>query len=331
MLFRSTSLDFSLLDDPKIVSRRIVAPDNNNLYIGTENLDANRYWDGDIAEIIVFDTILTDTNRTNVFQYIRDKYAPPVNLGSDIVVPYGYCDTIIVAETRFVDYLWSTGSTNDTIIVNKPGTYSVTVTDIFGFTSTDAINVIYPGNLSPFNDTTICSGDTLNWATGLDTLGYSFLWSNGSTASQIAINIADSYYVQITDTTSPASCIFQTDTLAIVIDTFPDYAGLGSDTGLCKGNTIGLATGSNETVSYIWSTSSTDTFITIDSTSTYSVTVTNQRSCKAYDTIAVTVIGIAPTVSFNFDSIFILMRFIFCMLIKIDANCYDYQKKAYSD
>ena len=103
----------------------------SDITIGTRmNIEYAKY---DLYEIIIYDTALTDTQRTNVEQYLRYKYAPPVNLGYDININYGFADTVINAGERFTDYVWSTGVSGQvSTTVNQSGIYSVTVTDIFG-------------------------------------------------------------------------------------------------------------------------------------------------------------------------------------------------------
>ena len=99
------------------------------------------------------------------------------------MVNYGFCPITIAAKKDwFTSYAWNTGETIDSISTNADGLHTVTVTDIFGYVSSDTINVFYSGNLSPFpQNKTICYGDTLVWNTQLNKTGYSFLWQDNST------------------------------------------------------------------------------------------------------------------------------------------------------
>lgn len=260
-----------------------------------------RYYNGDIAEIIIYDTTLTTTQRQQVEKYLSDKYAPPVNLGADITVNYGFCPVKINAHKDwFISYLWNTGATTDSISVTNSGTYSVTVTNIFGYTSSDTISVTFPGNLSPFPDTTICYGNTLVWNTQLDTLGYDFLWQDSSTDSVLLITQAGQYSVTVTDS---FGCIWNSNTINISIDSFPITASLGSDKAICSGENIFLASGASQATSYTWSTGATTSSIIVAPTAagtyTFSVLVTNSNGCSAEDTISVTVKGFIPVVNFS--------------------------------
>ena len=66
--------------------------------------------------------------------------SPTVNLGPDVTIVSGGSATLD-AGAGFSSYLWSDGSTNQTLVVNAPGTYSVTVTGANGCTGTDSIDV----------------------------------------------------------------------------------------------------------------------------------------------------------------------------------------------
>ena len=140
------------------------------------------YFNGEIAEIIVFDNV-DSTLKNQVHDYLFSKYTPTqVSLGPDIHIPYGFCDTTITTAYNpdFISYLWNTGETNSVIHINSSGHYSVTVTNIFGGTSSDDINVYFP-EVFQIHDTTICVGDTIYWNTGLSSEDYTFQWFMDST------------------------------------------------------------------------------------------------------------------------------------------------------
>ena len=45
--------------------------------VGTDETSAAaRHWDGDIAEIIAYDTVLSDADRVSVQNYLQAKYFP---------------------------------------------------------------------------------------------------------------------------------------------------------------------------------------------------------------------------------------------------------------
>ena len=260
------------------------------------------FWNGDIAEIIVYRTQLTPSQRQQVEQYLSDKYAPPVNLGADTIISYGFCPLKINAHKDwFTSYQWSTGSTIDSISINNNGSFSVNVTNIFGYTSSDTIKVSYPFNQIA-NNNILCYSDTLKWDTQLDKAGYDFLWQDNSTDSVFTITQAGQYYVTVTDTIG-AGCSFKSDTINVTVDSFPITTSLGPDTSLCSGASIGLVSGASQATSYVWSTGATTSSIIVTSSGTYSVTVQNGNGCIAKDTINVNVKGIKPTPDFIAPSV----------------------------
>ncbi len=87
---------------------------------------------------------------------IAEVQVPPaIYLGNDTIIPSG--ETLTLSPgTQFSEYLWSTGATTATIAVTQTGTYSVTVSDVYGCSANDEIHVTVgygslEGNLSYFN------------------------------------------------------------------------------------------------------------------------------------------------------------------------------------
>ncbi len=255
---------------------------------------------GDIAEIIIYDRPLSFEERYHIENYLRFRYFPDtyqteINLPDSLLIPYGFCDTTIDAGARFTNFLWNTGDTTQTITVNQSGQYSVTVTDIFGFQSEDSIMVYY-NEPDIINDTTICLGDSILWNTNLNH-DYNFLWSTLSNDSVLAIHDAGSYFVQITDS---FGCSFYSDTIVVSVDSFPQNASLGADTTLCAGNSISLVEGNGE--SFLWSTGDTTNSITINNNGQYWLIATDSTGCVAYDTINITIQGLAPVPAFSYNT-----------------------------
>ena len=276
---------------------------NTNYIIG--NSAEFQYLKGNIAEIILYTNALSDIERKAVENYLYQKYAPQVNLGPDINIAYGFCDTVIKAGNYFTSYHWSNSATTPSIIVNKSGTYAVTVTDVFGFSSSDSIKVTYPYNPAPANVHSLCFGDTLLWQTGLGQ-GYNITWNDNSHSKYKKIFQPGSYFYTATDTNSP-HCSYHSETVNISsIDSLSYYMTLGNDTSLCAGNQLGVHLGNyhpSGALNYHWSTNETTDKITITNTGLYSVTVSNNNLCSVTDSIFITISGIMPIVSFSADTI----------------------------
>jgi PKD repeat protein len=253
----------------------------------------------DIAEVLIYDRNLTINERLQVETYLANKYAgPSVNLGPDITIPYGFCDTTLIAGGSFTSYLWSTGETTQTKNVDTSGSYSVTATDIFGFTSSDTVTVTYPQiNL---HDTLFCSGSNVLLSTGLSG-SYTFLWSDGQSTPTDTVIIPGTYYVTVTD---DSSCTAISNIISVTEDDFPHTAGLGNNDSLCVGNLIGLVAPVPlpPISSYNWSTLETTSTIAVGYPGgDYSLTVTDANGCIARDTINIYISGTAPTVNFTYS------------------------------
>ncbi|MBN2777451.1 MAG: T9SS type A sorting domain-containing protein [Bacteroidales bacterium] len=269
-----------------------------SLQIGGAISNTARYWKGNIPELIVFDTIINDTLLQQYYQYLRHKYSPPVNLLYDIRIPYGFCDTAITTAYKpwFTSYEWSTGATDSIIHVNKPGVYSVTVTDIFGFESSDDIRVFYP-EVNDFADTIVCFGNSVVW--DADIIGdYTYAWYGSSeTTQQINIDSQGDYAIIVNDT---LGCQYLSDTINFSFDNYEFTSSVGpADTTLCAGNRLMLVANADQTVTWEWSTGASNPEIVLSTTGEYSVTTTNWRGCQAVDTINVTINGTVPEPNFE--------------------------------
>jgi hypothetical protein len=142
---------------------------------------------------------------------------PVITLGPDIILLAGQ-DTVLSATGTGSVYLWSTGATTSTILVNAAGTYSVTVVNTGGCSATDAVQVsITTGTPSPEDDFTIivapnptsgilhitCTGSATTSVKLVDNLGRILTTDNASVAAgvQRTLNLATlppgMYYVWI--------------------------------------------------------------------------------------------------------------------------------------
>ena len=279
----------------RINARKSPASVQNNLQFGRDRAQTARHWKGDIAEIIIYDSPLNSTQRLQVQQYLSNKFSPPVNLGPDIFATSICPLTLRAKKDWFVSYSWNTGANTDSISVTKNGTYIVTVTDIFGRISTDTVNVNFPfQQLTGPNS--FCFGDSIIWNTQLSSSMYTFQWNDFSNDSLLIIANQGNYYVHVTEI--PTSCQLFSDTVAVLVDTFPLIASLGPDTTLCAGNGIALVHGQNQATSYLWSDLSTGSSLIINTTGVYYVDVLNANGCLATDTISVLITGLAPSVDF---------------------------------
>jgi predicted secreted protein len=142
-------------------------------------------------------------------------------------------NTTLDAGAGYAAYNWNTAATTQTLFVNAPNTYTVTVTDNNGCIGTDAVTVIQTTQLSPniVGNPVICSGAsaTLDAEAGYNT----YAWNTGATSQTIAATTAGSYTVTVTDATGCSG----TDNIAVTVNTNPTPQITGDD-AVCAGRNI---------------------------------------------------------------------------------------------
>jgi PKD repeat protein len=281
-------------------ANNVTSTHNENGFVLGCISEGNHHFNGEFVELIIYNKVLNENERYFVENYLRYRYFPdlyqvPVDLGPDIYVNYGFCDTSITAPAGYNSYLWNTGETTQQIVNINQGTYWVEVTDAFNHKTRDTIQVLYPTFEFPEKQL-ICAYDSMLWNLNLG-VDYQYLWNDGRTTEQIYISQNNDYWVTITDS---LGCSVVSDVISFFIDSFPNTNLFPSDTNFCSGNF--LTTDSNYN-SYLWSTSQTTSSIIINNSDNYSVTVTNENGCQAMDTIFVHVVGEAPTPLFSADTV----------------------------
>jgi PKD repeat protein len=256
-----------------------------------------RHISADIAEIIIYDTLLSNSQTQLIENYLREKYTPPVDLG---LLYQLACDTSITLTLPdyFPQILWSTGETTQSITVSEVDTLTVQVTDIFGFQSSDTVILQAfrpPFIINTISDSLSC-GFSVPWSTGLDTSNYSHIWPNSNTDSLLTITASGQYWLTVTDT---FGCSKISDTITVMIDSLSIQTSLGTDKTVCKGSNIGLTIENSLDLTYLWSTGDTIPQTVIDSAGVYTIEVTNSNNCVGRDTIIIDTNGIAPNVNFT--------------------------------
>ncbi len=198
-------------------------------------------------------------------------------------------------------FLWSTTATTATITNLGAGTYTVTVTDNNGCTSTDVriLNEPTPVDISIASQTNVsCIGGndgtiTANAATG-GTPGYTYLWSNGGTTLTINNLVAGTYTVTATDIngctdTAQATITEPATGVSISINSVTNVDCNGNSTGSITAN---AATGGASPYTYLWSNGGTNLTNSNLAAGTYTITVTDANGCT--DTASATITEPSP-------------------------------------
>ena len=138
---------------------------------------------------------------------------PFVNLGPDLTTCAGY---VLDAGNPGDSYLWSNGATTQSIEVSSTGFYSVTVTDGFGFTGTDGINItaIPSPTVELGPDQEVCDSVVLDAANPLA----SHSWNTGEITPSIVATASGTYSVLVTN----ASGCFAQDSVTVLVKRKPE-------------------------------------------------------------------------------------------------------------
>jgi hypothetical protein len=229
-----------------------------------------------------------------VYEQIYIEPAPTFSLGADTTLYWG--DSLLLHTIPHqTSYQWQNGSTDSTLWINAPGTYTATVTGSNGCSSIDTIQVNFVPlcsttvNLGP--DTTICHGSTLLLDAGT---GFNqYMWSIGSNGQSIIASTSGMYSIVALDTNLCAGL----DTIQVLL--MPAFT-LGPDTVKCQGSTVTLTTGINYW-GHQWSTGDSTPTIVVAAQGIYSVQVTDSLGCVITDQIQISDLQFPP-VSLGPDS-----------------------------
>ncbi len=208
----------------------------------------------------------------------------------------GAIDLTASGGTQPYSFLWSTGSTLEDLSGISAGTYTVTITDINGCTSSVTATIQQPAgalasSVSATQQVSCHSGanGAANLTVNGGTLPYTYTWSNGDTTEDISGLSAGTYTVTILDVngcnsmatvtiTQPAAAL---NASAAVTQQVNCHAGVDGSIDL----TVGDGT---PPYTYAWSNGDTIEDIANLAAGIYSVTITDANGCTVTASASVT-------------------------------------------
>ncbi len=204
----------------------------------------------------------------------------------------GIVNLTITGGTAPYTYLWSNAATTQNITGLSPNTYTVTITDAKGCTTTSSGIVSQPAqlSLSTSNTNVSCFGGAnggiiLTVSGGTSPFTYS--WSNGLTTKDLSGLLAATYSVIVTDAHGCSATISTTITEPNVLS-----ASAVASPALCKGGATGsialTVNGGTSGYTYLWSNTATTQNLTNVSAGFYSVTITDSKGCTTTSSATVT-------------------------------------------
>jgi gliding motility-associated-like protein len=224
--------------------------------------------------LVVYYCDMVDT----IVKDILIKQPPTVELGPDT----SFCEnsSLTLSGGSGPDYLWSTGSTNSSIVVSQTGTYWVRSSNLCGDVyDTVTVNNIWPTpivSLPPDED--ICYGDSVILHAGDS--NYVYIWQGSDTAEYYTVKTANNYQLLAINQWQCQN----SDNFVLSI-TYPPNPDLGNDTTVCVGNVVSFDAGYG--TNYYWSNGSIDPTLYIDSSCFVWVEVSNKCGI-ASDSIEIT-------------------------------------------
>jgi gliding motility-associated-like protein len=212
------------------------------------------------------------TNQYNCFTIdsvnIAFKPLPAFSLGNDTSLCEGQVLNIkIYSAPVTASYLWNTGNTTTSLIINTSGLYWLKVSDS-GCVSTDSILINYKPlpivNLG--NDTILCEGYTVQLNAGNND---SYLWQDGTATPFYSVSQQGMYHVQVTKN----NCVSK-DTIHVDYQYKPHFT-LGADQFICKGQSL-ILDPSVADANLLWQDGSTVKSFTVTKPGFYYLSATNE-------------------------------------------------------
>lgn len=182
---------------------------------------------------------------------------------------------------NFVTYMWNTGENTPSIIVDTPGDYSLTVTDVNACSGTSAMVSItktpdFDVPVLASGATSFCEGNNVELS--VDQIYASYLWNTGETTYNLSVNTSGVYNVTVVNADG---CQSVSQDIMVTVNPNPivSVEAKGAVT-FCEGGSVDLSP-TQEFTSYLWSNGLTSQVISVNSTGDYQLTVTDVNNCSA--------------------------------------------------
>jgi len=189
-----------------------------------------------IIQILIDDLVVGGEFTSGSLDYFRISGLNVEILDLELGGPVSTCDPYeIDPGVTGVNYHWSNGSTDPTLLVTESGTYALTITAGCSAIGIDSIEVFFEGvpggvDIGP-DEVTLCEGES--YVISLDPNIGEYEWQDGSTDPDYTITTSGVYQVSFDD-----GCDVTTDEINVILMDVPAPFSLGSDANLCPGEEI---------------------------------------------------------------------------------------------
>jgi hypothetical protein len=224
-----------------------------------------------ISSAGTYTVTVTDANGcTGSTSVLVTEYANPIaSISGDLSFCAG--GSVVLTGNGGVSYLWNGSIVNNDITISTPGLVELIVTDINGCTGNTSVTVVE--NSSPIADilgnNAFCEGESLTLtATG----GDSYIWNPFFEGAINTVTTGGTYEVTVTDINGCTA----TASKLITENPRPTAVIIGDDS-ICDGFNTTLTASGGDT--YAWEGGNIGSTLTINSSGTYTVTVTDANLC----------------------------------------------------
>ncbi len=174
--------------------------------------------------------------------------APVIDLGNDTAFCFGNAITLRSPQPPGSSYVWSSGSSADTMRVTKSGTYwlHVAFPDLCFSDDSIKVKVLPLPVVSLGTDYHNCTGTPDTLQSPVTYTAPAYLWNDGSTAATLVADVSGSYWLKVTD--NDCTGIDSID-VTIQWDTLNFY---NHDTAICRGAQVQAYVTGNPAQTYKW-------------------------------------------------------------------------------
>jgi len=204
----------------------------------------------------------------------------------------GSANVIIVGGNGPYAFNWTpSGGNNISASGLVAGNYSLSVTDVNGCITTQAIVILEPNALSAIPSTIATQCNASNGSASVQISGgtgaYTYTWNNGQNANTATALATGNYTVTVSDANG---CTLST-TLAVVGLPGPSIDAVSTSNALCFGDANGSAqlqiSSGSAPYNYTWSNGSSGAQATGLNAGNYTVTVTDNFGCTDVDAFVI--------------------------------------------
>ncbi len=286
-------LQIDVLDNNSTLTDTAFCPGNVNLFLDVTTANAIYNWqDGATGATYTVEEVGTYWVDVNIGNCVRrDSFT--VSTASQINLELGadqiYCDvnsiTLDATDINGANYAWSSGESDAIINVTSSGQYIVTVTDAFGCSTSDEVEIIlgFTPDIQLGPDTSLCEGEPLV-LTPTSSAG-ELEWQDGTNVNTYTVTAPGLYWVEADD----QGCT-DADSLLVTYNPTP-IVDFNTEDVDCNGNSNGLIEPffpqSVSDFDFLWSNGSTEIGLDELLAGNYAVSITDLNNCSFETTITV--------------------------------------------